>query len=290
VGSLYRIHELPDPSRVLDFEQFAATFGHSLGIDVPLRRFNSTKRNRDGTKSRRTRETIDGGLDISPRHYQRLISRIAGRPEERIVSYQMLRSLKQARYSEKNVGHFALGARTYTHFTSPIRRYPDLVVHRVLKHQIDAAPTSPYRRPGQSGALHTAELEIIASESSLTERRAADAERALLDWKKARFMEERLGDEFDAIVVGVIRYGLFVELTELFIEGFLPIDSFSRERYFFNENLRAFVGERTKRRFTLGDGIKFRADRISWDEMRPEFSWVDETAAKPSKRLARRKR
>jgi ribonuclease R len=275
VGSLYRIHELPDPTRVLEFEQFAATFGHSLGIDLPVRRFGSTQRHRDGSKSRRTQETIDGGIDISPRHYQRLISRIAGRPEERILSYQMLRSLKQARYSEKNAGHFALGARSYTHFTSPIRRYPDLVVHRVLKQQLDAGPASPYRQPGQSGPLHTAELETIASESSLTERRAADAERALLDWKKARFMEERLGDEFDAIVVGVIRHGLFVELRELFIEGFIPIDSFARERFFHNESQRAIVGERSKRRFTLGDPIKVRADRVSWDEMRPEFSWVD---------------
>src|SRR6185503_21164896 len=125
----------------------------------------------------------DSGLRISSRHYQRLVSKIEGKPEERILSYLMLRSLKQARYSTENVGHFALAADTYTHFTSPIRRYPDLIIHRLLK--------------GRVGD----DLKSIAEECSQSERRAADAERELVEWKKVKFMAERVGDDFDALII-----------------------------------------------------------------------------------------
>src|SRR5207249_981569 len=150
---------------------------------------------------RREIELADSGMKISPRHYQKLVAKVEGKPEERILSYLMLRSLKQARYSTENVGHFALAAATYTHFTSPIRRYPDLVVHRLLK--------------GQT----VADLPGIAGDCSQSERRAADAERELVEWKKVKFMAERVGEDFDALVISTAKYGLFVELSELFIEG-----------------------------------------------------------------------
>ncbi len=153
-------------------------------------------------------------IKLSSRAYQKLVAKIEGKPEERILSYLMLRSLKQARYSEENVGHFALAATHYTHFTSPIRRYPDLIVHRLLTASLDGASYS-----------NETELKSIADECSLTERRAADAERELVEWKKAKFMEGRVGEEFDGLVISTARYGLFVELADLFVEGLVPIDT-----------------------------------------------------------------
>ena len=183
----------------------------------------------------------DSGLSISSRHYQRLVAKIEGKPEERILSYLMLRSLKQARYSTENVGHFALAADTYTHFTSPIRRYPDLIVHRLLR--------------GVAGQFDAREdtCRPIADECSQSERRAADAERELVEWKKVKFMAERVGEDFDALVISTAKYGLFVELADLFIEGLVPIDTLPGDQYTYQENVRKVVGKRTRREFSIGD-------------------------------------
>jgi ribonuclease R len=129
--------------------------------------------------------------------------------------------------------------------------------------------------------LREGELAILASETSTTERRAADAERALLDWKKARFMEERLGEEFDAIIVAVTPFGLFVELLDLFIEGIVPLASFGRERFEYRENLRAFVEARSKKKLAIGDRVRVRADRVAYPETRTEFSWMGDADSAP---------
>jgi ribonuclease R len=174
-----------------------------------------------------------GELRITPQHYQRLIKKVVGKPEERIVSYLMLRSLKQARYAAEPLGHFALGFDEYTHFTSPIRRYPDLIVHRILKwalgHPHDAPASSKTHvaaSPGPEAALYShRNLEEIAAETSEAERRANGAERELMDWKTAQFMEEHLGEEYDGLIISVQKYGCFVELFEVFVEGLLPINA-----------------------------------------------------------------
>jgi ribonuclease R len=264
-ASLYRIHEKPDPKRVIEFEQVAGTFGHSLGFGpIRAREFGSTTRHRDHTKGRRSLILPESDVAVTSRHYQKLIARITGKPEERILSYLMLRSLQQARYCEHNDGHFALASDCYTHFTSPIRRYPDLIVHRLLKSFLHGRPSHL-----TAGQLHT-----IAEDCSYTERRAADAERELMDWKKARFMEQHLGDEFDGIIVSVTRFGFFVELVELFVEGLVPLETLTGDRYTWRESQRAIVGDRHKRRFQVGDRIRVQVDRVEADQRRVVFSWA----------------
>jgi ribonuclease R len=262
--SLFRIHEKPDPKRVMEFEEIATHFGYSLGIGaVPVKKFGITDRYRDGSKRRREIVVADSGMNIGPRNYQRLVAKIEGKPEERILSYLMLRSLKQARYSTENVGHFALAAEAYTHFTSPIRRYPDLVVHRLLKNR------------GETERFPVSEVAGIAEECSQAERRAADAERELVEWKKVRFMAERVGEEFDALIISAAKYGIFVELAEMFIEGLVPIDTLPGDEYTYHENVRKIVGKRTRREFSIGDRVRVTLDRVDANERKLQFSMVE---------------
>ncbi len=203
--------------------------------------------------------SLPGGadFDIRPQHYQRLTQKIAGKPEERILSYLMLRSLKQARYAAEPLGHFALAADAYTHFTSPIRRYPDFVVHRILKWALEHPEVRSRQRPAPAAAKGTREeagaaayrrieLEEIALEASEAERRADAAERELMDWKTAQFMEQHLGEEYEAIIITVVKFGFFVELVEIFVEGLVPITSleeFTGKQCYYREADRAIVAE-----------------------------------------------
>src|SRR5580698_2864579 len=262
--AIYRVHEPPDPKRVMEFEEVAAQFGYSLGVGaIPVSRHRYKERGSDGRKTR-TDVTTPKEIKLSSRAYQKLLAKIEGKPEERILSYLMLRSLKQARYSEENVGHFALAARHYTHFTSPIRRYPDLIVHRLLKSALR-----------QRDGIPLAELSAIAEECSQSERRAADAERELVEWKKVKFMESRLGEEFGALAISATKYGLFVELEEMFIEGLVPIDTLPGDRYTYQENVRKIVGQRTRREFSIGDRVRVALDRVDAAERKLQFSIVE---------------
>ena len=312
IKSLQRVHEKPDGRKVLEFEDLARAFGYSLGVEDLHQREVAVRHGRVPAPAKAGRPDSYGkgrerqqrvalpaaDLRITPQHYQRLVQKLAGKPEERILSYLMLRSLKQARYSADSLGHFALGFDEYTHFTSPIRRYPDLIVHRILKWAIahpDAAPPS-FIKPvvGAEASLYSQQhLEEIAAETSETERRAASAERELITWKTAQYMEQRLGDEFDGLIISVQKYGCFVELLDLFIEGLLPIGALeeaSGARCVFRESDRAIVamGEsggarrsRSSRRksaapliWKLGDRIRVRAERIDPMRRRVEFALV----------------
>jgi ribonuclease R len=309
IPSLYRIHEKPDAKRVYDFEVIAATFGYSLGVGaLPIQRmqFKSDRRSSYGTGKRPREIEIPKEVHITPRMYQKLTEKIAGKPEERILSYLMLRSLKQARYSEENLGHFALAAPTYTHFTSPIRRYPDLIVHRILKEVLQdrvALAPSPAKKsdyvadvpsPWSKRRDHTAhrellapvggpisldELHDIAEESSRAERRADDAERDLMEWKKVKFMEGRVGEDFDGLIISVTKFGFFVELTDLFVEGLVPLSSLSDDRYTYHENTREIIGQRSRRIFSLGQRVHVLVDRIDPVEKKIQFAIVAEKPA-----------
>ena len=276
IPSIYRIHEKPDAKRVMEFEEVAAHFGYSLGIGaVRVKKFAVVDRRRDGSKTRKDIVLADDNLAISSRNYQKLVAKIEGKPEERILTYLMLRSLKQARYSEDNRGHFALAADSYTHFTSPIRRYPDLIVHRILSAYLD----------GRNGILTPDQLHVIADDCSETERRAADAERELVEWKKAKFMEERVGEEFDALIISTTKFGFFVELESLFVEGLVPIDTLPGDRYSYHENTRKIIGQRTRRQFSIGDQVRVLLDRVDALERKLQFALIE-----PEERKRRKKK
>ena len=275
IPSLYRIHEKPDPKRVLEFEEIASHFGYSLGIGaLPVKRFKVRERGRDGRKMHTEIVLAGESMTLTSRNYQKLIAKIEGKPEERILSYLMLRSLKQARYSAENRGHFALAASSYTHFTSPIRRYPDLVVHRILAAFLD----------GQRNTLAPEQLSTIADECSETERRAADAERELVEWKKAKFMQDRVGEEFRALITSTTRFGFFVELENLFVEGLVPIDTLPGDRYTFHENVRKIIGQRTRREFSIGDGVNVLLDKVDPVEHKLQFSLIEPEPSRKKRR------
>ena len=304
VASLYRIHEKPDAKRVYDFEVIAATFGYSLGVGaLPIQRvqMKSDRRASYGTGKRAPVLEVPKDVHITPRMYQKLTEKIAGKPEERILSYLMLRSLRQARYSENNVGHFALAATSYTHFTSPIRRYPDLIVHRILREVLressgsqkaeDQQAGSPWskRREHHSpepsgGPIPIEDLHNIAEESSQSERRADEAERELMEWKKVKFMQDRIGEEFDGLIISVTKFGFFVELTDLFVEGLVPLNSLEDDRYTFHENTREIVGQRGRKIYSLGQRVRVLVDRIDPVEKKVQFAVIEEVPKKPRKR------
>jgi ribonuclease R len=322
IGSLHRVHEKPDPKKILEFEALAQTFGYSLGVENLSERRLEVKHGgsrpqkfdrgarhgrRGGGREKPMTVSLPGTMDIAirPSHYQRLAEKLAGKPEERIVSYLMLRSLKQARYAADALGHFALAFDQYTHFTSPIRRYPDLIVHRVLRWALDHEGDKPAPHEGHSkdkptfGPYRRGELEAIALETSESERRAETAERELMAWKTAQFMEQHLGEEYDALITSVQKFGFFVELTEIFVEGLVPIDRIEEltgEHVFYREQDHAIVsgsghaaqrssphepGKKKKSGrgspqvghvWKLGDRIRVRAERIDPIRRRVEFS------------------
>jgi ribonuclease R len=351
IPSLYRVHEKPDAKRVYDFEVIAATFGYSLGVGaLPIRRmqFKTDRRASYGTGKRAREIEIPKEVHITPRMYQKLTHKIARKPEERILSYLMLRSLKQARYSEENLGHFALAATTYTHFTSPIRRYPDLIVHRILKQVLKNSPekwdgevpvgtyrssttehereghdvsradntnaisralapqasgterprqtnaASPWSKrrerelaPQHEGPIAIDDLHAIAEESSQSERRADDAERELMEWKKAKFMQDRIGEDFAGLIVSVTKFGFFVELTDLFVEGLVPLNTLIDDHYTFHENTREIIGQRSRRTFRLGQQLRVIVDRIDPVEKKIQFALFEEPVPKRNRHRRR---
>ena len=240
--AIYRVHDTPDPLRVQEFESFVAGLGYSLAAPP-------------------------GG--VTPRHFQKLIERLQGKPEERPVAFLMLRTMALARYDASNTGHFGLAARTYTHFTSPIRRYPDLVVHRLLREVRGGVP--PAAR--QEELAET--LPELARHASERERRAVEAERELVHWKKVRFMADKVGDEFGGYVTGAGPMGLFVELVEHYVEGLVHVSTMADDYYRYLEVSHSLRGEHTGKEYRLGDRIRVQVVRVDLEQRRIDLGLVE---------------
>ena len=240
--ALYRVHEEPDVLKVAKFDDFISGFGYSLG--APL-------------------------TTLRPRHFQRLLEKIHGKPEEKPIAFLMLRTMQKARYAPENLGHFGLAASSYTHFTSPIRRYPDLVVHRALRAVRHRLLTDETREQWAE------DLPEVARYTSEMERRADDAERELLQWKKVKFMADKVGDEFEGYVTGVAAFGLFIELIEHYVEGLVHVSTMADDYYRFVEAAHMLRGENTQKAYRLGDKVKVQVIRVNMDLRQIELGLVD---------------
>ena len=240
--SLHRIHEPPDEKKVAEFEEFIEPLGYGLGAT---------------------------GRSVRPKHFQKLIDRIRGTPEERPIAALMLRTMQKARYDALSLGHFGLAAEHYTHFTSPIRRYPDLVVHRSVRESRRGAVTEARREELEET------LPDVARHTSEMERRADDAERELLQWKKVRFMADKVGDEYEGYITGVAPFGLFIELVEHYVEGLVHISSMADDYYRFLEQQHVLRGENTKKVYRLGDKVRVQVARVDMERRQVELGLVE---------------
>ena len=242
VPALHRVHEAPDANKVADFEAFITTLGYSLTVH---------------------------GEGVRPKDFQKLVDRMRGTPEERPIAALMLRTMQKARYDATPLGHFGLAAENYTHFTSPIRRYPDLVVHRMLRES---------RRGAIADARHLElgeKLPEVGRHASEMERRADEAERELLQWKKVRFMADKVGDEYDGHITGVAAFGLFVELLEHYVEGLVHISSMADDYYRFVDQQHVLRGENTKKIYRLGDKVSVQVVRVDMERRQVDLGLVD---------------
>jgi ribonuclease R len=252
---IYRVHEEPDSESIDEFREFVSGFGLHLKA---------------------------GG----PKAFQKVLKSVEGRPEERLVNHVLLRSMKQAVYSEENVGHFGLAFSDYTHFTSPIRRYPDLVVHRLLGLLLRGG----YNEDAREGM--EARLPGIASHTSSRERKAMEAEREIADLKKAQFMEDKVGTEFDGFISGVTSFGFFVELKDYFVEGLVHVSTLADDYYIFDEKRHSLIGESKKRVFRLSDGVRVRLKNVDIERRRLDMVLAEELSAqaRPRGKKPRRRR
>jgi len=269
---LYRVHENPDPAKLRTFQEFIYGFGYEFSL-------------------------VDD--KVNPSELQRLLAQADGRPEERMINYALLRCMKQARYAAENLAHFGLASSCYCHFTSPIRRYPDLVVHRILKAVLaagfdSAQPTSKSAQPtgrslsGAEGkraarqlAIATERLAEVAEHTSKRERVAMEAERDVVEMKKLQFMQQHVGEDFNGYIAGVTAFGFFVELEEFFVEGLVHISTLTDDIYIFAEKQHSLIGRRTARVFRIGDKAQVQVASVSPATRRIEFVLISHKSSTP---------
>jgi len=243
VPFIYRIHEEPSNEKLMTFMQFASNFGYAIR---------------------------GKGNTVHPRALQTLLEEIHGKKEETVLSTMMLRSMKQAKYEAESLGHFGLAAEYYTHFTSPIRRYPDLVIHRVMREVLENGGSLPENRYDSLNAR----MPDIALQSSERERVAVDAERDTEKLKKAEFMLDKIGEEFTGIVSGVTSFGMFIELENT-VEGLIRLSDLTDDYYHFHELHMALIGERTSKIYRIGDEVEIRVSRVNMSDHTIDFEMVN---------------
>ncbi len=250
--AIFRAHESPSPERIENLYSFLDSLGVTVARHDP----------------------------VTPRDLSMILEKTRGTAVEHPVHYAVLRSLKQARYDERPLGHFGLAFSDYTHFTSPIRRYPDLVVHRLLSLSSQAGKE----------ALLPAPLSRVAQHCSEKERKATEAERMAIDFKKVRFMSRHLGESFDGRITGVASYGIFVELVPFFVEGLIPISQLGKDYYEYREDRHQIRGERTGRTFSVGDALRVTVAKVDFQRLRCDFVLEEEAENLSDSRGSNKKR
>lgn len=240
VPTLFRVHEGPGDEKLLNLRAFLSELGLSLG----------------------------GGEKPEPKHYAKLLTQIQARPDLHLIQTVMLRSLRQAVYAPENLGHFGLSIEAYVHFTSPIRRYPDLLVHRAIRHAISGKPAQKFRYDHN-------DMLAFGENCSATERRADEATRDAVDWLKCEFMTDKVGEIFDGLITGVTGFGIFVELKDIYVEGLVHVTALSNDYYKFDPAKHRLMGERTNTIYRLADNVRVRVVRVSLDDRKIDFELAD---------------
>jgi len=234
---IYRVHESPDEDKITEFNEFMEDLGYKFKLNHQ-----------------------------QPKTFQRLLNKLEGKSEETLINQLLLRSMKQARYSTENIGHFGLASEHYTHFTSPIRRYPDLIVHRLIKEVSKNRRVKEDRR-----SMLDAKLKDIAKHSSERERLSMEAEREVVELKKLEFMQDKIGSEYDGVISGVVAFGFFVELEDILVEGLVRVTSMYDDFYRFEERQHRLAGDRTDKVYRLGDKVRVRVDKVDMEKRKIDF-------------------
>jgi ribonuclease R len=255
VTGLFRVHEGPSPEKLMDLRKFLG----ELGLTLP------------------------GGEEPEPADYAKLLKMIEGRPDAHVIQTVLLRSLSQAVYTPEQKGHFGLAFEEYAHFTSPIRRYPDLLVHRAIRQVLRGD-----HNPGENDPR----FEKYGEHCSMTERRADDATREATEWLKCEYMMDKIGEEFDGVITSVTSFGLFVELKEIFVEGLVHISLLQSDYYHFDPIKHALLGERSGRRYGLGDPVRVKVVRVNLDDRKIDFMIAEDVneAQEKSKSKSKKKK
>ena len=240
IPGLYRVHARPDPDRFDELRLYLV----SLGLKVAH------------------------SEHVQPRDFTKIIRQTADRPDATAIMMTMLRSLTHAEYSPANIGHFGLALESYAHFTSPIRRYPDLLVHRAIRHIVRGGKPGRYDYGGR-------EMERLGTITSAHEKRAEEATRDVEAWLKCQYMEQHLGDEFDGVITGVTNFGVFVQITALLVDGLVHVTSLSNDYYHYDSGSQSLVGERTGRQFRLGDAMRVKVNKVDMESRRIDFRPVE---------------
>jgi ribonuclease R len=238
---IFRVHESPSEDKILDFNEFISGIGYSHKVDPQ-----------------------------QPKTFQKLLKTLEGKPEETLINQLLLRSMKQARYSTENLGHFGLASQHYTHFTSPIRRYPDLIVHRLIKET-----SKKHRIKEERSSQLAMTLQDIAKRSSERERVAMEAEREVVELKKLEYMQDKIGAEYDGVISGVVAFGFFVELEEILVEGLVRMTSIHDDFYRFEEKGHRLVGDRLHKSYRLGDKVRVRVFSVDMEKRKIDFTLAE---------------